>query len=370
MASSSSTPVVGSTVKSFHFFQNMSFFNFALPNGTTVQTCPAALGYSFAAGTSDGPGAFDFTQGDSGKPDANPLWAVVSNLLRSPTPQQKACQYPKPILLDVGEMDAPYAWSPNIVDVQSLRVGQLVIIVSPSEATTMAGRRWKAAVQAEAANILGPQTAPKVVLGGPANSYCHYVATPEEYGVQRYEGASTLYGQHELQAYINLTVSNLHYLAPDAKGSPAPGPSPPDNRRNSLSFITGVVQDNAPIGSSFGACTAQPAASYRRGQVVNATFVGANPRNNLRLEGTYAAVEQLGSDGSSWTQVRSDSDWSLVYTWTRTNFVLGYSQVVISWESEADAQPGTYRIKYYGDAKPLIGSVKAFTGTSNQFTLT
>lgn len=39
--------------------------SFALPNGTTVQTCPPALGYSFAGGTTDGPGAFDFTQGEN-----------------------------------------------------------------------------------------------------------------------------------------------------------------------------------------------------------------------------------------------------------------------------------------------------------------
>lgn len=29
-------------------------------------------------------------------------------------PLQVACQYPKPVLLDVGEMSSPYAWSPNI----------------------------------------------------------------------------------------------------------------------------------------------------------------------------------------------------------------------------------------------------------------
>lgn len=31
---------------------------------TTVKTCPAAMGFAFAAGTTDGPGAFDFKQGD------------------------------------------------------------------------------------------------------------------------------------------------------------------------------------------------------------------------------------------------------------------------------------------------------------------
>lgn len=179
-------PVRGNWVKSFHTFHNMSNFHFALPNGTEVRTCPAALGYSFAAGTSDGPGAFDFTQHDGGPNTTSPVWRVVSGLLKAPTEDQKACHSPKPILLDVGEMSSPYMWTPNVVDIQVLRVGQLVIIVSPGEATTMAGRRWKDAVAKEVEACCGkdsPSTpSPVVVLGGPANSYTHYITTEEEYG--------------------------------------------------------------------------------------------------------------------------------------------------------------------------------------------
>jgi neutral ceramidase len=206
---------------------------------------------------------------------------------------------------------------------------------------------------------------PKVVLGGPANTYAHYLATPEEYAIQRYEGASTLYGQHELDAYIHLTTSNIGFLAKGNTSQPAPGPSPPNNVNSSLSFITGVVFDSG----SFGSVVTQPNASYPIGAVVNATFVGANPRNNLRLEGTFAAVEMQGANGN-WTQVRSDADWYLVYTWTRTNSVLGTSQVVISWETESYAKKGTYRIRYYGDSKSILGTVTAFQGVSNSFTLT
>ncbi|GAO14695.1 hypothetical protein UVI_02028900 [Ustilaginoidea virens] len=360
------TPIVGSTVKAFHFFHDMRFWNFTLPNGKQAQTCPAALGYSFAAGTSDWPGAFDFTQGDSGKPDANPLWRVVSGLIRTPSKAQVACQGSKPILLDVGEMNEPYAWTPNIVDIQALRVGQLVIIVSPSEATTMSGRRWKAAVAKEAATFLDKD--PIVVLGGPANSYSHYCATPEEYGIQRYEGASTLFGPHELDAYINLTVSNMHYLHPGSAERPDQGVLAPDNRGKALSFIPGVVMDNAPLSSWFGKVLHQPDKSYAMGSVVKATFQGANPRNNLRQEQTFAAIERQGSDGS-WSRVKDDTDWFLVYTWRRTNLILGYSEVDISWETYGNAEPGTYRVKYYGDAKPLIGSIAAFEGTSASFTL-
>jgi hypothetical protein len=33
-----------------------------------------------------------------------------------------------------------------------------------------------------------------VVIAGPANTYGHYVATREEYSIQRYEGASMIFG--------------------------------------------------------------------------------------------------------------------------------------------------------------------------------
>lgn len=344
----------------------MRYWNFTLPNGQPAQTCPAALGYSFAAGTSDWPGAFDFTQGDSGDPNANPIWRVVSGVLKEPTEQQKKCQEPKPVLLDVGEIDTPYAWTPNLVDVQMLRVGQLVIIISPSEATTMSGRRWRDAVAKEAVSFVKD---PVVVLGGPANSYSHYLATPEEYDIQRYEGASTLFGRHELDAYINLTVSNMHYLHPDATDHPAQGTLAPDNRGKMLSFITGVVADGNPPGKGFGTVLKQPPTAPKMGDVVNATFQGANPRNNLRQEDTFIAIEKQGSDGQ-WSRYKDDNDWFVVYSWRRTNFVLGYSEVDMSWETQTGhAEPGTYRFKYYGDSKPLIGKIKQFEGTSNSFTL-
>lgn len=345
----------------------MEYFHFELPNGTAVQTCPAALGYSFAAGTTDGPGPFDFTQADSGKSNANPLWAVASDLLKTPSSQQTACQYPKPILLDVGEMSEPYAWSPNIVDVQMFRVGQFFIIVSPSEVTTMSGRRWKSAVASAAVAQGITSQKPIVVVGSPANTYAHYVTTPEEYTTQRYEGASTLYGQWELPAYINLTVSNIKYLASDSTTGPAQGTYPPDNRKVGLDFISPVVQDNPPIGKSFGEVLEQPSSTNSIGDVINATFVGADPRNNLRLEGTFTAVEQL--QGDKWVAVRDDWDWNLSLTWTREDWILGTSNVVLSWESETYAEPGTYRFHYYGDAKGIFGAISSFEGISTNFTL-
>ncbi|OBT54116.1 hypothetical protein VE04_05094 [Pseudogymnoascus sp. 24MN13] len=365
--------ILGSSVKSYHTFNDMSHFKFPLANGTVVETCPAALGYSFAAGTTDWPGLFDFTQNDPGEPDANPVWKLVSGLLKAPSAAQKACQYPKPILLDVGEITVPYLWTPNVVDVQSFRAGNFFIIVSPGEATTMAGRRWKSAVHDAAISMsltgCAAPVDPVVVIGGPANTYSHYITTTEEYGIQRYEGASTLYGQHTLNAYINLTLTNLPYLAPGATDHPAPGSPPPNHVNSSVSFITGVVYDNPPIGKKYGAVKADVSATYTRGQTVSVTFIGANPRNNLRLEGTYAAVQKRDAAGA-WATVRDDRDWSLMYNWKRLDGLLGTSDVTIVWESEANSEAGTYRIKYFGDAKaPIGGKISAIEGTSGVFTL-
>ncbi|KAF2234333.1 neutral ceramidase precursor [Viridothelium virens] len=372
------TPIAGAAVKSLHSYVDFSNYTFQLPNGSIAHTCPAALGYSFAAGTTDGPGAFDFKQNNSGTPDASPVWAVVGGLLKEPSPEQKACQAPKPILLDVGQQDVPYAWAPNIVDIQMFRVGQLIIIISPGEATTMSGRRWRGAIANASASALpdlssgNSSQTPIVVLGAPANSYTHYIATEYEYQVQRYEGASTLYGANTLNAYINVSTDFLPYLAADSTSSPPAGPQPPINTNNSLDFITGVVFDAPPILKSFGDVQSDVAASYALGSVANATFVGANPRNNLRLEGTFAAVEMEAGDAGSgdWTTVRDDQDWELVYEWTRTNEILGTSQVTISWEIPSEGvAPGTYRLRYYGDAKSVGGTITPFTGVSAAFTV-
>ncbi|KLU86348.1 hypothetical protein MAPG_05362 [Magnaporthiopsis poae ATCC 64411] len=379
----------GGRVRSFHTFHNMSGFEFPRPdslvggdtatNSSLLRTCPAALGYSFAAGTSDGPGVFDFTQHDGDPSNTSPVWQVVSHMLKEPSEEQQACHGAKPILLDVGEVSRPYEWTPNIVDVQVLRAGRLIIIVSPGEATTMAGRRWKDAVRRAYADLVRGDEAPVVVLGGPANSYTHYITTEEEYGVQRYEGASTLYGPHTLNAYINVTLSYLPHLLSGSNGDKAPsGPPtrhdpdslPPDNTNRSLSFITGVVRDGPKLFKSFGDVLEDVDAGrmYWRGRdAPRAVFVGANPRNNLRLEETFAAVEK--KEGGRWVRVRDDADWSLVFRWRRTSGLLGTSEVEIQWEVEDWTDEGVYRLRYYGDSKGLNGDITPFDGVSEEFNI-
>ncbi|KAL2843657.1 Neutral/alkaline nonlysosomal ceramidase [Aspergillus pseudoustus] len=370
-----------SKISSFHLFENLDGYTFKSPfNSSILSTCSAALGFSFAAGTTDWPGYFDFTQNDTTPAERNPLWYIARAFLHPPTPEQKRCQEPKDVLLDVGDISLPYAWTPNVVDIQLLRIGQLMVVISTSEVTTMAGRRWKEAIANSASDVLSISE-PLVVLGSPANSYAHYVTTEEEYGRQRYEGASTLYGPNTLAAYVNLTLTYLPYLGESAQDEyPEPnGIEPPINTDKSLSFIPSVVYDGRPIGKSYGdVVTSAGNAEYRPGDIVTAKFIGANPRNNLRSDATYAAVERRNSDTGDWETVRTDSDWNLVYRWTRTNSILGYSDVTIEWELEDDfylsgspnsLQEGTYRLRYYGDAKGLNGKIEAFEGVDEPFTI-
>lgn len=365
-----------SSVSSFHTFANMTSYTFPSPwnSSSIVQTCSAALGHGFAGGTTDGPGAFDFKQGTNDSDDSpslrNPLWKAARRFVHEPSDEQILCQHPKPILLDVGAAVKPYAWTPNIVDIQLMRIGSLIIIVAPGEATTMSGRRWRNAIAAAAPSVLDISH-PHVVLGGPANTYAHYIATQEEYKIQRYEGASTLFGPHTLEAYINLTLTNLPYLAAPSEVRKLPplksGPSPPINTNASLSFIRPVVVDNAGFFRSFGDVLSSPSKNtvYQPGDIPTTVFVGANPRNNFRLEGTFAAVEK--QIGGTWVQVRDDSDWHLVYHWERKSTALGTSEVTIEWEVEEWAEEGTYRMRYYGDSKSLGGSISAFEGVGEEF---
>ena len=43
----------------------------------------------------------------------------------------------------------------------------------------------------------------KVVIAGLSNVYTHYITTFEEYQMQKYEAASTIFGPHTLNAYLD-----------------------------------------------------------------------------------------------------------------------------------------------------------------------
>ncbi|XP_027940381.1 neutral ceramidase 1-like isoform X1 [Vigna unguiculata] len=328
-----------------------------------VKTCPAAMGFAFAAGTTDGPGAFDFKQGDD---QGNPFWKLVRNLIKTPGKEQIDCQHPKPILLDTGEMKLPYDWAPSILPIQILRVGQFVILSVPGEFTTMAGRRLRDAVRTVLSGNKGFGSNIHVVIAGLTNTYSQYVTTYEEYEMQRYEGASTLYGPHTLSAYIQEFTKLARALI---SGQPVePGPQPPDLLDKQISLLTPVVMDATPIGVKFGDCSSDVPknSTFKRGDMVSVTFWSACPRNDLMTEGTFSLVEFLQGK-TTWVSAYDDDDFCLRFKWSRPFKLSSHSKATIEWRIPQDATPGVYRIKHFGAAKGLLGSIRHFAGSSSAF---
>ncbi|KAJ4978338.1 hypothetical protein NE237_009118 [Protea cynaroides] len=330
-----------------------------------VKTCPAAMGFGFAAGTTDGPGAFDFKQGDD---KGNAFWRLVRNLLKTPDKDQINCQYPKPILLDTGEMKEPYDWAPSVLPVQILRIGQLVILGVPGEFTTMAGRRLRDAVK----SVLTTGANGKfnsnlhVVIAGLTNTYSQYVTTFEEYEVQRYEGASTLYGPHTLSAYIQEFQKLATSIISDQTVDP--GVQPPDLLNKQISLLTPVVMDATPRGTQFGdpSTDVPQNSTFKRGDMVSVTFWSACPRNDLMTEGTFALVEFL-QNKETWVPAYDDDDFCLRFVWSRPAKLSTHSQATIEWRIPQSAVQGVYRITHFGASKSIFGSLKHFTGSSGAF---
>ncbi|PSS32664.1 Neutral ceramidase [Actinidia chinensis var. chinensis] len=352
-----------------HAYVDFSNLDVTIPKAgggyETVKTCPAAMGFAFAAGTTDGPGAFDFMQGDD---KGNAFWKLVRNVLKTPNEEQIKCQHPKPILLDTGEMNEPYDWAPSVLPVQILRIGQLVILSVPGEFTTMAGRRLRDAVKTALTSGSNGEFDSNVhiVIAGLTNTYSQYVTTFEEYQVQRYEGASTLYGPHTLDAYIQ----EFRKLAAALLGGQAveAGPQPPDLLDKQISLLTPVIVDTTPIGVNFGDVKIDvPSNSpYKRGDTVTVTFWTACPRNDLMTEGTYALVEILQGE-DQWIPAYDDDDFCLRFKWSRPAKLSPRSYATIDWRIPDSAVSGVYRIRHFGASKGFFGSVHHFTGSSRAF---
>lgn len=67
-----------------------------------VHGCMPAMGYSFAAGTIDGPFSFIMKQGMT--KNSWLLDYVRNAAVAKPTPEDISCHYPKPILLPSGQV--------------------------------------------------------------------------------------------------------------------------------------------------------------------------------------------------------------------------------------------------------------------------
>jgi neutral ceramidase len=79
----------------------------------------------------------------------------------------------------------------------------------------------------------------EVILAGLSNIYTSYITTPEEYQVQRYEGASTIYGPHTLTIYLHQYQKLLSSIYSNVVLEE--GPNPPYLDDKQINLNTGVI---------------------------------------------------------------------------------------------------------------------------------
>lgn len=85
-------------------------------------------------------------------------------------------------------------------------------------------------------------------------------------------------------------------------------------------------------------------------------------------EGTFALVEVLqGQD--NWVPAYDDDDFCLRFKWSRPGKLSPQSTATMEWRIPENAAPGVYRIRHFGAAKSLFGSIRHFTGSSSAFVL-
>ncbi|KAK9530951.1 hypothetical protein VZT92_012423 [Zoarces viviparus] len=349
-----------------HQWVNMTEVTVQINDTHTVSTCKPALGHSFAAGTTDGGGELNFTQGAV---EGDPFWDGIRDaLLGQPSNQTQECHHPKPILFSTGEMNWPLPWHPQIVDVQIIIIGSVAVVAVPGEMTTMSGRRLREAVKQELESE-GAFRDTEVVIAGLSNVYTHYITTYEEYQVQRYEGASTIYGPHTLSAYLQRYRGLARAIAQDRVSELPLGPQPPFFQKNLFNLLPAPTVDRKPENSSFGDVLEQVYPVYRQGDVVSVTFVAGNPRNSGDIrDKTFVTVEIYDNRTDTWMIVHTDASWETRFHWLKGSNQRSNS--TIEWHVPPSAPSGSYRIKHYGHYKNRTGwqtFITPYEGTSDVF---
>jgi neutral ceramidase len=197
-----------------------------------ARTWPAALGLSFAAGSAvdsvpkpnlgirEGRTAANLTEADEliAEVSSALLRAVfgLSRINRAAARADRKGQLPKPVVLMPGIKEPPVV--PQVLPVQLLRVGAVAVLGIPGELTTMAGRRLRKSVL----DAMSGTGVTHLALGTYANEYAGYITTREEYSAQHYEGASTLFGPHTLEAHQQVATQLATAMADDKPSPPGP----------------------------------------------------------------------------------------------------------------------------------------------------
>ncbi|NHJ38407.1 MAG: hypothetical protein FK731_00135 [Asgard group archaeon] len=264
----------------------------------------------------------------------------------------------KPILLPVGKAKfRGLPFFPHIFPLQIFTIGSLCIIGFPGEITSIAGIRLKNTTL----DVFISTDIKYCVLNCYANSYSDYTTTKEEYSQQHYEGASTIFGPNQLEAYQQEYKKLAEKIKNNEIITSASIIVPSQKKRRLKSRVR---FDDDPMGKDYGDVLLHPNSSYNCGEKVVVDFVGAHPRNNLRTMDTYLEIQR--KEQNDWVTIYKDIDYETRFHWKRKG--VAHSVITIEWHIPNNEQPGEYRITHRGDSKARWSKkITPYSGISNAF---
>lgn len=346
-----------------------------------VTTCPGVSGLHMIAGTEDGRG-WSFIHEGKLRTQSNLFSETLARkiLVRAPLPDAvRDCHLPKRALFVTGTTTPPY--TPQVLPMQVIAIGQLTLAVVPFEVTTMAARRMRATLEAalarraskgsgsgDAAAVSAP--APISVVLACSNAYTGYMTTKEEYDTQHYEGASTHFGPHQLEAVQHMLA---RLVDGDAAGlrSASAGVVTPEPIVTPYDLATKLLANGGaaavPPWAELGGVQADVAVrSVRRREPVAASFWCGRPMNSQLLVESFCDVQTRPEAGAAWRTVLRDHDWSVRFLW-RPRFLL-FGTCTCQWIVPEDQSPGEYRLQMRGMvADDGNNAGRLYTGTSKPF---
>lgn len=174
--------------------------------------------------------------------------AGISDLLpTSYDPQRQDCQAPKRAALGAFQklISGPYSF-PRTVPLGMVRLDDTWVAFLPAEITVTAGQRIRQGL-AELVPFTADGRPVQTRIGGLTNGYMEYISTPEEYQLQRYEGASTLYGP-TMAPFLAAVFRNMGERLVGRPSSPPPGTRP--EVAANFSYATGPKRSRLPTAAS------------------------------------------------------------------------------------------------------------------------
>jgi hypothetical protein len=214
---------------------------------------------------------------------------------------------------------------PAAVPLTVVRVGDDALASIPGEPTKEVGVRVRKAVL----DAMGSGGVTHVVIAGLANEFIQYVTTPEEYGEQSYEGASTLFGRNQA-TFLQERLAELGKALVD--GTPAPAPY-------ALDVSYGVKPDGEayPAGADHGTITTEPADAVDRATgTIGVAWTGGPSGHDRPVDRAFVRAERIV--GKRWRVV--DTDLGLHTVWR----VDDQGHHTAQWSPPATVPAGTYRL--------------------------